>query len=654
MEGRPDLRRAMVGAALAAGALIVAGGASGAVVHDAGDARARVTIRHAAAFAVSAPIRTLPPAGPLERNERFEEWEEDTHELPIPVPGRVEADTVVQRALGEGQAPSLGVSFDGIGSRPDQHLLPPDPNGEIGPNDYVQIVNLQMAVYSRTGQIKHGPVTLQSIFGPLGKQCGVAGVGDPVVNYDQLADRWILSQFGFLFNPSTGEPIGPYFECFAVSKTPDPSGQYYLYAFKTSDTKLPDYPKIGVWPDAYTMSAVEFDEGGGFPGMAALAFERAKMIAGDPNAAMIYRPLFQSEPNVWGMLPADLDGFRLPPDGTAAPFVGIDFDWFTIGPKPTLKLYRFKVDWADPAASAFTPAGTIDTAAYDAFFCPGLLFDPCIPQKSSFTKLDILSDRLMFRAAYRRFADHDALVVDHTVDAGGDHAGVRWYELRNVTTSPVMYQQGTFAPDTESRWMGSAAMDGNGNIGLGYSVSGSDLNPGIRYTARLAGDPLGQMTLGEGSIVEGGGAQTSPFSRWGDYSDLTVDPLDDCTFWYTTEYYKATSELSWATRVGSFVVPGCDATAPSAVARPARARANRPVRLVYLVEEGSGRTADVITVFRSNGKVLKKIQGDPGPVGTVSVTTKAPGKPGIYRWCVVAVDEKGNESPPGCATLKVS
>jgi hypothetical protein len=563
-------------------------------------------------------------------------------------------DLVAQRTFGAGTIPAPLVSFEGIPQESGSFRpVPPDTVGEIGPNHYVQMVNVRYAVYDRTGRPLVAPVSLGALFGPLGSQCGISGVGDPIVLYDQLADRWVLTQFGFLFNQTTGLPVGPYYECIAISKTPDPTGEYYLYAFKWSDTKLNDYPKLGVWPDAYYVAANQFvfndDGSGSYQGAGVAAYDREAMLRGDPNAAAVTFDLASVDPNLGSLLPSDLDGRRLPPAGAPNTFIEVDFPEFGF-PTDQLTIFQFHVDWEDPTQSRVTGPTALATAAFDPLLCN---FNACVPQKGTFAKLDPLSDRLMQRLAYRNFGDHESLVLTHAVDAGGDHAGMRWYEIRSPR-SPVIYQQGTYAPDDDHRWMGSIAMDGNGNIGLGYSVSGTNLFPSIRYTGRLASDPLGELPLGEGSLVEGTGSQTTPFARWGDYSALTVDPNDDCTFWFTTEYYTQTSEVDWHTRIGAFMVdPECDATAPTARAKAAKATRGKDHRLAYTTSDNKGETAETITVLRPNGKKLKTYTAALGPAGAGSLSIKAPGQAGAYRWCVIAEDAKGNESAESCAKLTV-
>ncbi len=283
-----------------------------------------------------------------------------------------------------------------------------------------------------------------------------------------------------------------------------------------------------------------------FSGAKACAYDRAKMLAG----LAATQQCFNTGPSFGGVLPADLDGTRQPPAGAPNPLVAL-------GANPSeLAIWKFHVDWTTPANSTFTGPTTLTTAAFIEA-CGG---GTCIPQSGTTQQLDSLADRLMFRLAYRNFGDHESLVANHSVVAGSS-TGVRWYELRlDSSGNPSIFQQGTYAPDSNFRWMGSIAQDQQGNMALGFSVSGFNLHPEIHYTGRLAGDLPGQMTQGEGTIIDGSGSQTgSGLARWGDYSMMAVDPSDDCTFWYTNQYIPANGEFNWKTHVGSFKFSGCGA-----------------------------------------------------------------------------------------------
>jgi hypothetical protein len=341
----------------------------------------------------------------------------------------------------------------------------------------------------------------------------------------------------------------------AVSRSPDPTGAYNRYFFQFSQTQFYDYPHLGVWPDGYYLTANRFQ--GNFQGSSSIVLERSAMLNGLPAR-------YQEAQTGYGSpLPSDLDGANLPPAGSPNYFANLG--------GTTLNLWKFHVDWANPANSTYTGPTSLPVAAYNQL-CPGTR--SCVPQPNTTVGLDGLGDRLMYRLAYRNFGDHESLVVNHAVNLGTGQAAVRWYEVRNPGT-PTLYQQGTYAPDATNRWMGSVAMDRDGNMALGYSVSSSSVFPSIRYTGRLAGDPLGQMPQGEATLINGSGSQTGTASRWGDYAMMAVDPVDDCTFWFTSEYMPTTGGAPWQTRIGSFKFPSCGGTAPTAT--PTLAPTNTPV-----------------------------------------------------------------------------
>ncbi len=463
------------------------------------------------------------------------------------------------------------VSFDGLSNQDNFNAFgfrvsPPDTDGDVGPNHYVQIVNLLVRVYDKAGNPLTAPFKLSSLFAPLGGQCAASDQGDPIALYDPLADRWLLSQFAF-----TGISTPPYHECIAISKTGDPTGAYFLYDFITPGNEFPDYPKLGVWPDAYYMTTNQFLLGGNFDGAGAFAFERAKMLAGDPTASLIYFNLnLASHPEaIGGMLPSDLDGLNPPAPGrpnTFAYFLATEFGDAIDG----LRLFDFHADFANPLNSTFTerPESPIPVAAFNPLTPAGRddILQP--PPATTSAALDAIADRLMHRLQYRNFGGTESLVTNHTVNVSGStvlgvyRSGVRYYQLTSTGGAFTVAEQATFDPaDGNSRWMGSAAVDNQGNLAVGYSVSSITTFPSIRYAGRLASDPPGGLFQGETTLIAGSGVQTGTGSRWGDYSALAVDPMDDCTFWYTNEYYTAASQASssvgWVTRIGSFIFPGC-------------------------------------------------------------------------------------------------
>jgi hypothetical protein len=376
--------------------------------------------------------------------------------------------------------------------------------------------------------------------------------------------------------------------------TDDPRGAWNRYSFIISDTKFNDYPKFGVWPDGYYYTANQYEDvfqpTEHIAGVAAGVFERDKMLLGLPARLV----LFDTSPlgeDVFNMLPSDADGAILPPPGSPNFFVNLKnevlADHDNTRPLPVAQVWELQVDWRNPSDSSFDGPNEIPTMAFNPIFnraqCsdsdPSVLAPEfCIPQPPAVggtctpascvadQKLDAIQDRLLFRLQYRHgynatLGEFESLVTNHTVNVGGttNRAGIHWLQLiQTPNDSWHMYQDGIYAPnDGNSRWMASIAMDEAENIALGYSVSSPTMFPSIRYTGRKWGDPLGLLLQGETTLVTGTGSQGHPAGRWGDYSAMVLDPLDDCTFWYTTEYGKVTSRSNWATRVGAFRFDTC-------------------------------------------------------------------------------------------------
>jgi Big-like domain-containing protein len=504
----------------------------------------RPRLMQAARHDVSAPLWLLRPAPAL----RLEIEENGPRRVELGPQPRPVQDPVIQSSGSLLLVPPMGVNFEGIGLGFVGASLgeafqppwePPDPQGDVGPNHYVQIVNSSIAVFAKDGQPVYGPVRTQTVFAGFGDACETGAGFDGIVLYDPLADRWLVSQLAFL-----DQNGGPFWECVAVSRTADPSGPYARYGFKY--TTFNDYPKVGVWPDAYYATYNTFLNGAqGSPqvGIKFCAWERARMLAGEPVAEQCVDMEFGE---VSGMAPLDFDGALPPPPG--APGMAIGFHQ-----NDSLVLYRYHVDWTAPERTTID-AAVVPVAPFGRLCGTRAII--CVPQPGT-AKLDGLSDRMMFRAAYRNMGSYEALVANHNV-AADSSGGVRWYEIHDPAGDPFVYQQGTYAPDSNWRWMGSAAMDRAGNIGLGFSISGPQLHPSIGITGHAVGDPPGFMGQGE-SIFSGAGSHT--FWRWGDYSSLSVDPSDDCTFWYTAMYRTFDDTKNWRTRILTFQLPGCT-TAP--------------------------------------------------------------------------------------------
>ncbi|MFZ4522272.1 MAG: T9SS type A sorting domain-containing protein [Bacteroidales bacterium] len=481
-------------------------------------------------FDVSPPLRNLKMRG----NENIDgTWKEGAVPNFVQTRGVMDSlvrnveDTSLQTRQGYVSPGSILLNFEGMANI--NHASPPDTYGDVGPQHYLQLVNLSFSIYNKSGQLLLGPFSTGSIWEGLPNN---TNWGDGIVQYDEQADRWLISQFSF-----PNFPLGPFYEMIAVSQTPDPTGSWYRWEYAFGD--LPDYPKFGIWPDGYYMSytrlraqTLQRD------GVGAMVFNRDSMINGDPSPAAIQFSLsFAESPFIF--LPSDCDG-PFPPAGTPNYF-GHTMNGFFV-------LREFHTDWQTPANSSFSNLLKLPIAPYSSVLTGG------IPQKGSDKLLSALDERLMCRLQFRQFGDHQAMVANHTVGIG-QHAGIRWYELQKTDNTWFVRQQSTYSPDTLSRWMGSMAMDSSGNIALGYSVSASSVYPSIRFTGRTTHDPPGQMTVQETTIVDGGGCQTGSWSgqnRWGDYSSMSVDPASSATFWYTQEYYATTSLDGWQTRIASF------------------------------------------------------------------------------------------------------
>jgi len=509
------------------------------------------TVGHPVYFDVSPPMRDmLHSAG----DRAGSNWEEGVVENYVDQSGGTNGrpgptflqDPVIQNRFGLLLTDTTIMNFDGmpnIGG-----FVPPDTHGDVGHNQYFQVVNCSYSIYNKNGG---------RIFGPAGSSTVWNGMphntnsGDAIVLFDELADRWIFSQFSL----PNGSSVAPFYQMIAVSQTSDPTGSWYRWVYEFS--AMPDYPKFGIWPDAYYMSSNNFGAGGGgYVGNGAYAYDRTAMLAGNPDAVRISFTLNPGGEGFISLLPADCDG-DFPPVGTPNYFTYIR----TSGTQ-RLGIYEFHCDWTTPANSTFGNLSYLNVLPFGS-----MGWGSGIPQKDSPALLETLGDRLMYRQQFRKFSGYSSMVLNHTVSAGTGVAGIRWYELRNTGTGWTIYQQSTYAPDNNSRWMGSIAQDTAGTISMGYSVSGLNIYPAIRYTARLKNDPLNQMTVMERSVIEGGGSQTGVWSgrsRWGDYSAICVDPSNPTTFWFTSEYYPVTSSSNWQTRIASFTFSNVFSSAAAA------------------------------------------------------------------------------------------
>jgi len=495
---------------------------------------------------VSNPLRAMKAAAnSISREDETREREEDAEEIDkgsqrsaagLPGVAARELDGVLQLSRGKRQRLAPGINFDGISSN---GWPAPDTNGAVGATQYVQYVNNRFAVYDKSsGSLLDGPMLENALWNDFSGLCGSDKSGDIIAEYDKSASRWVLTHHAI-------QSGGPDFQCVAVSTTSDATGSYYRYSFQLPTNDDPDYPKLSVWPDAYYLSINQLsNKTGAFIDALVCALDRNSML----NGAAATSVCFQLGSSKYSsLLPADLDGITPPATGSPNYFLNLDTN------NQSVDLWQFHVNFANPSSSTFTGPVNVPVAAFQPA-CGGGTYAVCVPQPGISQRIDSLGDRLMWRLAYRNFGDHDTLVATHSVATGAGNVGVRWYEIRNPSSNPAVYEQGTFAPDSNFRWMGSIAMDQLGDIAIGYSESSSTVNPAIYYTGRLATDPLGSLE-NESLIIAGAGVEQGTF-RWGDYSAISVDPVDDCTFWYTNEYYPVTGQ-GWHTRIASFKFPTC-------------------------------------------------------------------------------------------------
>jgi hypothetical protein len=585
----------------------------------------------------SRPLADMPPTPSVSTRVDFEVKQAP----PSSQPGQ--ADQAVQAYVVSPLSATSGTSFDGVGEGNPQffynvNAAPPDTTGDAGIDQYVQWVNSSFAIFDKaTGTRLYGPAGGNTLWQGFGGPCETRNDGDPIVQYDQLADRWIMTQFAL--------QSGNYQQCVAVSQTADARGAWHRYAF--SYAEFPDYPKLAVWPSAYFITFNMFGpSGASFTGGRVCAYDRVRMLNGQPAIQICYQIPYPS------LLASDLDGKTLPPAG-APNFV------LNRGGN-ALNMWRFAPNFAAPASSTFAGPSSIPVSAYTA-----ACSQSCIPQPGTSQKLDALGDRLMYRLSYRNLGARESLLVNHSVVAGSV-VTVRWYELDVTGGAASVRQQSTYAPgDGQHRWMGSIAMDQAGNIGVGYTVGSATLKPSIRFAGRESTDPLNLLSI-DNTLASGTGSQLAALSRWGDYSTMAIDPVDDCTFWYTSEYLQVDGTFNWSTRVGSFKFSSCGTTPP---AEPTFALAATPAGRT--VTQGQSTTFGV-TVTPLNGYTGSgsfSVSGLPtgatgsfdpagfgsgGNASTLTVTTASTTPTGSFPITITAADSTGTPVQATIVTLTVS
>jgi hypothetical protein len=491
-------------------------------------------------------IAPLLPEYSMPSEHEIENMDNPNH----PWSNEVKPDAVLQRPengpMTLSPAPSLEFEGLGFGDNFFCNCMPPDNDGAPGATQYVQYINIFYAVYDKSGNRVLGPLHGNAFWSGFGGSCQTDNSGDPIVRFDAAAQRWVVSQFAI-------NNAGNDFECVAVSQTADATGSYNRYAFPFSN--FPDYPKMGVWPDGYYFTFNNFNLGGtAFIGANVCAADRSKMLTG-ATATIV---CFQQNSQQFGMVPSDLEGPTPPAAGTPNFVMELD-------PSGTanLDMFQFHVDFTTPTNSTFTGPVKIAVSSFTPL-CNTQTRGRCVKQPAlGSDPLESLGNRLMWRLVYRNFGDHTVLLTTHSIVAGSS-GGVRWYELRNPESgTPTVFQSGTFAPDSQYRWMPAITMDKNQDIAVGYSRSGSAAGqvPSLVYAGRVPSDPAG--TLEDEQVLKlGAGSQTGGGDRWGDYTALNVDPTDDCTFWFTEEYQKQDGGFDWSTAIGTFSFPGCIGGSP--------------------------------------------------------------------------------------------
>jgi hypothetical protein len=516
--------------------------------------------------------------------------------------GRTARETTIEQTS-PGSRPALAVveGFDGLGfgspsgpgtNHPPVPRNPSDNTLAVGPDHVFQIVNSQLAIFTKkgnlyggTGRLLYGPVSTNTIFAGMGGVCEARPNGDAVVRYDQLAGRWLVvmpifrrTMFGADRSasgapatpgqaaranvgrpglppplpppPTPGGPARPapsegtYAICYAISAGVDPLGPYNRYVFER--LLFPDYPRPAVWPDGYYIPTSTGDE---VVEKHACVAERAKMLSGEPareQCIVIQGVNFLNN--------ADVDGAEPPPAGAPNVVMAAGGTQLkNILQDDGIYVWRFHVDWDRTSNTALEGPVRIPVAAYQ-YLCGGQLTN-CVPQPGTDRRLDAQGDKIMARLVYRNVGGRESIVAVHSVNTAAGGGGVRWYEFRiDKGRNVMLHQQGTYAPDGFYRWMASPAIDRQGNIAIGYSFGGTPNYAGQRIAARLAADPPGALTFRETVLVEGKAAQN--LMRWEDYTQTAMDPTDDCTIWYVGDYLKE-GATTYSTRIGSVRIPGC-------------------------------------------------------------------------------------------------
>jgi hypothetical protein len=430
------------------------------------------------------------------------------------------------------------ITFAGMNQSSNGAGWPPDTNGDVGLTYYIQTVNTSIGIYRKSTGALISATTFDAFFpSAVGSPCDNDNNGDPIVLFDQYNQRWFILDFAW-----SGTSNGSSYSI-AASKTSDPTGAWWTYCYKADNTLMNDYPKCGVWHDGIYTTANMFIFNGNYQHTKIWAFKTPDLYTGTLTA----QSTTDSGTYAFSIMPANAKGSTAPSSTAPNYMYAIDASEYGSPHTDALRVWKYNVDWANSSNTTWTGPSVMNTAAYG-------LVATGVPQSGTSIALDSLYGRLMYSAVYRKFATYESVYLSHVAEYSSRRA-MRWYEIRIASGNSSIYQQGTYSPDATHRWMGSVCADKNGSIGLAYSSSSSSMYPAIRYAGRLTTDTLGTMGQGEKTLYAGTGSQTS-YTRWGDYSMLSIDPVDDETFWFTTEYLASTG-TNWQTRIGSFkIIPG--------------------------------------------------------------------------------------------------
>jgi PKD repeat protein len=460
-----------------------------------------------------------------------------------PLPGTADpavTAATLQNSPGTNAATTVGAGFPGATNNDNGSLLgiliaPPDTDGSVGPNHFVQMINLLTTIYDKSGNVVTPSFASNAFWSGIGGNCEPYNQGDPIVLYDEAADRWLVSQFAF------PDSLSSFSQCVAISQTGDPTGGYNRYEFSFDNIGFNDYPKHGIVSDSITMIANIFRPRGPFFNFAGTflgVMDKAAMYAGQP-ASLIGFNIGTGE---FGFIAGDLDG----PGSSEALFAT------AMSTASAFDIWQIDVDWATENASA-NQIASIPVTAYDSDLC-GASREACIPQPNGGPALEAITDRLMHRLQIRDFGTYRTMVTAHTVDVGNGRAGIRWYEMRETNGSWSLYQEGTYGPsDGENRWMPSAAMNAAGDIGIGYLLASENTFVSTAVTGQsAAASGSGTLDAAEQICAAGSGVQEDT-GRSGDYSSTSIDPTTG-NFWHTNEVFTTTGQFQWATFVCEFAV----------------------------------------------------------------------------------------------------